>query len=294
MQRIVPNVWCQGNAAEVGGFYARIFPEASSETTAYYPSEGLPDFQREFAGRELVVDVSIRGFRIRLINAGNEFRPTPALSFLVNIDPANYGGQVETARGEVDRMWAELSDGGTVRMELGQYPYSPYYGWIEDRYGVNWQFMLTDSAAEERLFVLPDLLFTGSEPRARAAIDFYTGLIQDSAIGNVFPHPEQPGALAFADFTLAGQVFAAMDGGADHEFDFTPGLSLEISCDDQAEIDRLWEALSAVPEAEQCGWCVDRFGVNWQVVPANLGDLMERPGAYERMLGMKKLIIDDL
>src|SRR5699024_8794363 len=119
------------------------------------------------------------------------------------------------ARADLERMWAGLGEGGTARMALDEYPFSPYYGWVEDPHGVNWQFMLTNSAAGDRLFLIPDLLFTGAEPRAQAAIDFYTGLIQDSAVGNSFPNPERPGAVAFADFTLAGQVFAAMDGGAE-------------------------------------------------------------------------------
>src|SRR5699024_4390751 len=162
MQCIVPNIWCRGNAVDVGELYARVFPHATSEVTAYYPSEGLPDFQKEFAGRELVVDVTIRGHRLRLINAGDEFRPTPALSFLVNIDPADYGGDEAAARADLERMWVGLGEGGTVRMALDEYPFSPYYGWVEDPHGVNWQFMLTNSAAGDRLFLLPDLLFTGA------------------------------------------------------------------------------------------------------------------------------------
>ena len=58
-----------------------------------------------------------------------------------------------------------------------------------------------------------------------------------------------------------------------------------------AEIDRYWAALSEVPEAEACGWCADRFGVSWQVTPSNMAELMERPGAFQAMMGMKKLEI---
>ncbi len=85
-----------------------------------------------------------------------------------------------------------------------------------------------------------------------------------------------------------------MDCGAGHDFTFTPGLSLQVECTDQEQIDSLWEALSAVPEAEQCGWLVDRFGVSWQIVPRNMAELMQNPGAYERMLTMKKIIVADL
>lgn len=300
MQRIIPNIWCQGTAAEAGAFYATVFPDADWQVTGRYPETGLPDFQREYAGRELVVDVTIRGYRLRLINAGAEFRPNPALSFLITVDPRHAGGDDSAARGTIDRMWEALSQGGEIRMPLNSYPHSPHYGWVEDRFGVNWQLLLAFPEGAEQPLVTPHLLFTGAEPRAREAIDFYTSLFDDAAPGALFDYPAAGGAgvdaapgLMFGDFTLAGQRFTAADGGAEHEFGFTPGVSLEVDCADQAEIDRLWAALSAVPEAEQCGWLADKFGVSWQIVPASLGELMGRPGAYQKMLGMKKFVIAD-
>ncbi|WP_374700217.1 VOC family protein [Arthrobacter sp. JCM 19049] len=97
----------------------------------------------------------------------------------------------------------------------------------------------------------------------------------------------------YSDFTLKGQTFSAMDSGVEMAFTFTPGVSLEVACRDQFEIDALWEALSAVPKAEQCGWLTDRFGVSWQIVPQNMGELMQRPGAFEKLMGMKKIVIDE-
>ena len=70
----------------------------------------------------------------------------------------------------------------------------------------------------------------------------------------------------FSDFQLADQWFVAMDAGGEQDFSFTEGVSLSVTCADQVEIDRVWSALSAVPESEQCGWCKDRFGVSWMVV----------------------------
>ena len=84
-----------------------------------------------------------------------------------------------------------------------------------------------------------------------------------------------------------------MDSGVEQPFTFSPGVSLSVQCADQAEIDRLWDALSAVPEAEQCGWLVDRAGVSWQIVPANMAELMAKPDAFAHMMPMKKLIIAD-
>lgn len=82
-----------------------------------------------------------------------------------------------------------------------------------------------------------------------------------------------------------------MDSGVEQDFSFTAGVSLEVRCEDQDEIDRLWSALSAVLEAEQCGWLADKYGVSWQIVPKSMGDLMERPGAHATLLNQKKIVI---
>lgn len=297
MQKIVPNLWFNGNAEKGGEFYASAFPHASAATTMHYPSEGLPDFQRSFAGKPLTVDVDIDGFVIRLINAGDDFAPTPAMSFMVNFDPS----RDTDARSHIDEVWQRLADGGQVLMELDEYPYSPRYGWVQDRFGVSWQLILTNPEGDPRPFIMPSLLFSGAaQNRAAEAIAEYTSLVPNSEAGMQSEYPEQTGpatagALQFAEFTLAGQWFTAMDSGVEQPFSFTPGTSLEVRCADQAEIDRLWQALSAVPEAEQCGWLQDRFGVSWQIVPADMDELvLSSPKAYLRMLDMKKIEIAGL
>jgi predicted 3-demethylubiquinone-9 3-methyltransferase (glyoxalase superfamily) len=99
----------------------------------------------------------------------------------------------------------------------------------------------------------------------------------------------------FADFRMLGQWFAAMDSARDHRFDFNEAVSLLVSCDTQAEIDYYWERLSTVPEAEQCGWLKDKFGVSWQIAPAVMEEMMARatPEQMRRLtrafLPMKKL-----
>ncbi|WP_285727962.1 VOC family protein [Psychromicrobium xiongbiense] len=308
-QRIVANIWCNRTAEEAGAFYAGIFPRASSRVTARYPTEGLLDFQREFAGEPLTVEVDLDGYRISLINAGSEFRPNPAISFLLNADPLRFGGDEAAARDWIHQTWTLLAEGGTALMALGEYPQSPLYGWVEDRYGVSWQLMLTAPTGVPAPAIIPVLVFGGPvQNSAREAIDLYTGLIPDSALGRIVEYPAvggpavddletdgtgAAGSVMFADFFLAGQAFAAMDSRVAQDFTFTPGLSLQIDCGSQDEIDHLWEALSTVPEAEQCGWLVDPFGVSWQVVPANMDELMERPDAFQHMMAMKKLVIAD-
>ena len=147
---------------------------------------------------------------------------------------------------------------------------------------------------------MPAFLFGGVHQNLAAeAIDYWTGVFPNSSLGTQFRYPEPTGpattdSLMFSDFTLDGQWFMAMDSAVDQDDTFTEAISLLVACEDQAEIDYYWEALSAVPEAEQCGWCKDRFGVSWQIVPQQMDQLMQHPGAYENMLGMKKLVIADI
>jgi predicted 3-demethylubiquinone-9 3-methyltransferase (glyoxalase superfamily) len=97
----------------------------------------------------------------------------------------------------------------------------------------------------------------------------------------------------YSDFTLANQWFAAMDSAVEQDFAFNEAISLSVSCKDQAEIDYFWEKLSSDPQFEQCGWCKDKFGVSWQIVPENIEELMGKPNAYAHMMDMKKLVIAD-
>jgi predicted 3-demethylubiquinone-9 3-methyltransferase (glyoxalase superfamily) len=104
----------------------------------------------------------------------------------------------------------------------------------------------------------------------------------------------------FADFMLEGQWFAAMDSAQEHNFAFNEAISLLVECETQEEIDYFWERLSAVPEAEQCGWLKDKFGLSWQISPAGLDETMTNgtPEQIDRVtqafLPMKKFNIAEL
>ena len=106
------------------------------------------------------------------------------------------------------------------------------------------------------------------------------------------------GKVLTAIFELNGQRFMALDGGP--IFRFTEAISFYVECEDQDEVDYFWNRLSAVPEAEQCGWLKDRFGLSWQIVPRQLGELLGSPNrqkalsATNAMLKMKKIVIADL
>ncbi|GAA1317695.1 VOC family protein [Leucobacter albus] len=319
-QHVIPNFWCNRTAEEAGEFYADAFGsagfDARAAVSARYPTEGLLDFQRDLAGEALVVDVVIEGTQLALVNAGPEFSPNPSISFMVNFDPLFFGAEgsdgagpgtvgadtpAAEARRRLDALWGKLSDGGFVMMPLGEYPFAAHYGWVQDRFGVSWQLMLTRPEGDPRPLIIPALMFDGpAQNRAAAAaaryVELFSGLPGGSAVGTQFPYGEPAGdataeALAFGEFRVGEQWFMASDNGSGTAHGFTNGVSLQVNCEDQAAIDALWAGLSAVPEAEQCGWLVDEFGVSWQIVPANMGELMERDGAYEKLLAMKKIVI---
>ena len=275
-QRIIPAIWCDAADDEAARFYADVFREGSIV-------EQAPG---------LAATVSIHGFRLSLINGGDQYAPNPSISCILNFDPLLFGGE-DQARAYLDELYERLSGGG-VLMELGEYPFSPRYAWVRDRFGMTWQLMLTDPAGEPRPFILPSFMFGGTNhANAEEATEAWIALFDDARRGALRRHeeggPMEAGTVMFTDFTLRGTWMAAMDSGAFHDFTFTPGVSMIVSCRDQEEIDRYWAGLSAVPEAEHCGWCVDRWGVSWQVVPHNIAELMANATTREKLLRMGKL-----
>lgn len=133
------------------------------------------------------------------------------------------------------------------------------------------------------------------ENQAERAAHLYTSLFPDSEVTGVERYAEgipgqEPGSVMTVSFTLKGARFTALNGGPHHSFN--DAFSLVVECEDQAEIDRLWDALTADGGRESmCGWLVDRFGFSWQIVPKNIAELLARPGAVDAMLQMKKLDI---
>ena len=275
-QVITPAIWCDGTADEAAQFYANVFRDASV-------IEQAPG---------LAATVSIHGFRLSLINGGNQYAPNPSISCILNFDPLLFGGE-EQARDYLDELYERLSTGG-VLMELGEYPFSPRYAWVRDRFGMTWQLMLTDPDGDPRPFVIPSFMFGGTNhAHAEEATDAWIALFDNARRGALYRYEEggplDAGTVMFTDFTLRGTWMAATDSGAFHDFTFTPGVSMIVSCRTQEEIDRYWAGLSAVPEAERCGWCVDRWGVSWQIVPHNIAELMADAATRDKILHMGKI-----
>ena len=148
--------------------------------------------------------------------------------------------------------------------------------------------------------VTPCLWFDG---QAEQAASYYVSLLPDSRIDRVVRSPADtpsgPAGMVLAvEFTLAGNKFSGLNGGP--QFPFTEAVSFQIACADQAEVDRLWAALSAGGSPGQCGWLKDRWGLSWQIVPTRLFQLLNDPDpgrarrAMQAMMQMGKLNIAEL
>lgn len=270
MQKIIPHLWFDKEAKEAAKFYASLFPNStvSDITTLRNTPSGDCD----------VVSFKLWGHSFMAISAGPLFKPNPSISFMVNFDPS----EDKNARERIDAVWARLMEGGKALMPLDRHPFSERYGWVEDKYGLSWQLILTNPEGEKRPPIIPALLFVSDDcDKAEEATDLYLSVFKDSRRGTIarYPagmEPNKEGAVMFTDFMLEGQWFTAMDGSARmHKFAFNEAVSLLVNCDTQEEIDHYWEKLSAHPEAEQCGWLKDKYGISWQISPADMGTMMK-------------------
>lgn len=292
MQAITPFLWFDDQAEEAVNFYISLFKNSKVQDTTRYVGasaevSGRPD------GSVMTVSFQLAGQDFIALNGGPEFTFSPAVSLFVACETPE----------EVDQLWQKLSDSGSVLMGLGEYPFSQKYGWLQDKYGVNWQLILADRSQK----ITPCLLFVGEQNgKAEEAMNLYTSLFPNSKVQYLerYQAGEGPdeGKVKHATFALNGQEFIVMDSGLAHKFTFTLGISFMVSCDNQEEIDRFWKTLTegGDKEAQQCGWLKDRYGVSWQIVPSVLNDLLSHPDpqkaqrALKAMLQMKKLDIEQL
>lgn len=292
--RIVPHLWFDKEAKEAAEFYSSVFPH--SQVTSVVTLQDTP------SGDSELVSFEIWGQPFMAISAGPLFKMNPSISFIVNVDPS----REKNAEELIDVMWDKLSAGGTALMPIGEYPFSKRYGWIMDKYGVSWQIMLTDPEGEPRPEIIPSMLFVGDNcGKAEEARDFYLSVFRNAKPGFLQRYgpgrePDKPDSVMFSDFMLENTWFVAMDSAYDHQFQFNEAISLMVVCETQEEIDYYWERLSAVPEAEQCGWLKDQYGVSWQIAPSLLDKLMSEGTPEQRnrvtaaFLQMKKFVIADL
>lgn len=226
MEKIVPHLWYDKEAKEAALFYISLFQKSKLLSTTVL--ENTP------SGNAEIVSFELEGQPFEAISAGPIFKFNPSISLIVacySID-------------EVNAKWKALSEGGIELMPLGEYPFSKYYCWVQDKYGLSWQLMLVDDAQKIQK-ITPNFLFSRN------------------VCGN-------------------------------------EAFSLIINCKNQEEIDYFWQRLSAVPEAEECGWVKDKFGVSWQIVPTIMSEMLSS-GSREQInrlteafLKMKKFDLEIL
>ena len=287
MQKIIPHLWFDKEAKEAVDFYVSTFPKSKikNTTTLHNTPSGSVD----------IVTFELSGFEFQAISAGPLFKFNPSISFHVKCE----------TKEEVDTLWKKLADGGQVLMELGTYPFSDRYGWVQDKYGLSWQIIYS-SGADVIHKITPVIMFVGNVcGKAEEAVKFWTSVFRQSNIATILHYgkgeqPDKEGTLKYAAFSLFGQEFGAMDSAHEHRFSFNEAISFIVSCDTQEEIDYYWNKLTAVPEAEACGWLKDKYGVSWQVIPTRMnellqgGDRVKIDRVTQAFLPMKKLDIEKL
>ncbi|PFO06569.1 hypothetical protein COJ85_06550 [Bacillus sp. AFS076308] len=283
-QKIVPHLWYDKEAKEAVEFYSSIFPD--SKITDVTTIQDTP------SGDSDIVSFELWEHKFMAISAGPFFKINPSVSFIVNFDPS----REKDAKEKINEVWNKLSEGGTALMPLDKYPFSQKYGWIQDKYGLSWQLILSNPEGEERPTFVPSLLFVGDKcGNAEEAINFYLSVFKNSKQGLItrYPkgmEPDKEGTIMFSDFMLEDQWFAAMDSAKKHKFSFNEAISFMVYCETQEEIDYYWERLSAVPEAEQCGWLKDKYGISWQIVPSEMDEMM-RNATPEQLARLTKAFL---
>ena len=288
MQKITPSLWFDKEAKEAAEFYTSLFKDSKVKDTTTLHSTNIP------TGTTDIVIIELLRQEFTLFSPGPFFRFNPSVSFLVACDTLD----------EVDALWKKLSVGGKPLMELGAYPFSKRYGWVQDRYGLSWQLMFINREVEQK--ITPTLMFADEKSgKAEEAIKFYSTVFYDAKVGDILRYikgegPDKEGTIKHAAFTLEGQAFAAMDSARVHGFAFNEAISFIVHCETQEEIDYYWGKLSADPKAEQCGWLKDKYGLSWQIVPTIMEEMlrdkdMKRVARVtEAFLKMKKFDIEEL
>jgi predicted 3-demethylubiquinone-9 3-methyltransferase (glyoxalase superfamily) len=272
---IYPCLWFDGNAKEAAEFYCSVL-----ENTVITSENSV------------VVTFESSGQKFMCLNGGPEFKFNPSISFYV----------ICNSEEEIDRIWKSFMQGGSVLMPLDKYEWSNKYGWLSDRFGVNWQLSF-GGIEDVTQKISPVLMFTGDQcGKAEQAFEFYISIFKNSRVKSIARYlkgeNDVEGTIKHAQFILDKQIFMAMDSSFSHQFSFNEAVSLVVECETQDEIDYFWEKLTEGGEEIQCGWLKDRFGVSWQVVPSVLGQLMSDPSRAERVtaafLKMKKFNIEEL
>ncbi|HRH65810.1 MAG TPA: VOC family protein [Bacteroidia bacterium] len=275
MERLIyPCLWFDNEAKQAAELYCSIFQNS-----------------KILQSTPMVTSFELSGTKFMGLNGGPNYRTNAAISYYVYCGNEN----------EISRLYEALSRNGNVLMPLDKYDWSEKYAWIADPFGVSWQLDIGNINSSQK--IVPSLLFAnGKMGMIKSAILFYTGIFKNAEILLEAPYPGNAnlpaGTLLFAQFKLNGYILNAMSSTVNHGFDFSPGNSFVIECDNQQAIDYYWEKLGQDGRYDRCGWLADKYGVSWQIVPSILPRLMADPDRSQRViqafLKMQKFDIETL
>ncbi|MBK0062918.1 MULTISPECIES: VOC family protein [unclassified Acinetobacter] len=279
---IYPCIWLKSNRLEAAEFYCSLFNGQISQNNEY------------------VSELYIFKQRLMLLSGGPniEFKINPSISFMLlcgSIDQVQY-------------YWDQIITGGCALMPLDRYPWSPFYGWVQDKFGVSWQLYLDPREDFTSQRLIPTLMFTENNAgKALNAMQFYTHIFPNSEITSLLYYKEsEKGSensdyIQHAQFTIDDFILYAMDSSYSHHFGFNQGISLVVETSSQMETDHLWTSLlqhGGIPM--QCSWLKDQFGIHWQIVPKRLIELINHANpniaqlAMNAMFHMQKINIQEI
>lgn len=142
--------------------------------------------------------------------------------------------------------------------------------------------------------IIPSLWFYTNDGRISEVIQYYKNIFGNNfQEGNIIPLGETPsGNTEICEVHISGQKFSFMSTAQKHH-SFNDAVSFTLNCSDQKEIDKYWDYFTQDGEESQCGWCIDKFGLRWQIIPENLAKLMSKPNSWQVMMRQKKIIINE-
>ena len=280
--KFAPCLWVDNQVEEMTELYTKVFENGKPLKTLYF----LEDAHGKI-GDILTQSVQLANQEFILLNGGPEFKATPSISYMVTC----------TSETQLQVLWQELSEGGKLLMNLAIYPGVGQFGWLEDRFGISWQFSLDQSSSSQK--ITPCFMFSGEQyGNASRAVAEWIEVFQS---GEILEHySNEDSTTKLAKFTLHQQEFMAMDSAVDHDFTFSLANSFYVYCENQKEIDRLWTAITSKGTEMPCGWMGDRFGVAWQTVTRDMDTMLDRKNltkaraVTQAVYGMMKIDSEEL
>lgn len=254
MQTIIPHLWYDTQAKEAIAVYTSLFEDSEVK------------WRHQLTGKSAetvdVISFRLANLELLAIGAKSTAKLNESLSLLVTVNN----------RTELEALYQELSQGGRLLLPLDSYDFSPYYVWLEDRFGLSWQLSLDENQTTKYHLAICFLFSQEQVGLAEPFLKKYQALFQKASIEAVsyYKEGEMPNPAAkvrSGKLTIDDQSLVVMDHGYGGESCFTEAFSLIVYVDSQKESDAYYEALSHVPEAESCGWVEDEFGLSWQIVP---------------------------